>query len=164
MQIGEGFAGDAPDVAHVNTVLGERTGPVGVAWATALASPSAGHVPFVCVLQPNVPVRPLTLFVTKAAIVDDRHGGLVWGAAQAGVAGGVVDAVRDGTIDPSSVDDLALIAAVWVAPDARDAEAVYANNRRATALALEAGALGRPGVEDVLAAGEPWNPFFTPRG
>ena len=39
MLIGESYIGEGAEAAHVNTVLGERTGPVGVAWATALATP-----------------------------------------------------------------------------------------------------------------------------
>ena len=80
-QYGEGFVGGGPNAAHVNTVLGRRDGPVGVAWATALASPSAGHVPFVCVHRPNEAVVPFTLFVNKAAIDGDRHGPLTWGGS-----------------------------------------------------------------------------------
>ena len=80
-QYGEGFVGGGPNAAHVNTVLGRRDGPVGVAWATALASPSAGHVPFVCVHRPNEAVVPFTLFVNKAAIDGDRHGTLTWGGS-----------------------------------------------------------------------------------
>ena len=36
MQIGEGFAGEGPNAAHINTVLGSKDGAVGSAWATAL--------------------------------------------------------------------------------------------------------------------------------
>jgi len=43
IQIGEGFVGSGPNAAHTNTVLGTRSGPVGVAWASALATPSTGH-------------------------------------------------------------------------------------------------------------------------
>ena len=57
VQIGEGFAGDGVDAAHVNTVLGPRDGPIGGAWANALASPRAGHAPFVVVAEPNLPVQ-----------------------------------------------------------------------------------------------------------
>ena len=71
-QVGEGFAGEGADAAHVNTVLGLREGPVGTAWATALATPSAGHTPFLAVVRPNVPVQPPTLFVNKAAD-RERH-------------------------------------------------------------------------------------------
>ena len=46
IQIGEGFVGSGVNAAHTNTILGARSGPAGVAWATALATPRAGHVPF----------------------------------------------------------------------------------------------------------------------
>jgi 5,6,7,8-tetrahydromethanopterin hydro-lyase len=145
----------------VNTVLGPREGPAGTAFATALATPSAGYAPFVVVLQPNLPVKPFTLFVNKAAIAGEAHAALTWGAAQAGVAGGVADAVADGSVPRAGLDELALIAAVWVAPAARDADAVYRNNRAATHAALAAGRARRPETDAVLAArAAPWNPFF----
>ncbi len=86
MFIGESYIGEGAEAAHVNTIFGERSGPVGVAWATALATPSAGHTPFVAVVIPGLPVKPMTLFVNKAPIAGDEHGTLTWGAAQAGVA------------------------------------------------------------------------------
>jgi 5,6,7,8-tetrahydromethanopterin hydro-lyase len=162
MQIGEGFAGDGPDAAHVNTVLGPKQGPVGTAWATALATPRLGHAPFVVVVRPNVPVKPFTLFVNKAAVDGDneRHAQLTWGAAQAGVAAGVTAAVRHGVVSEADADELLLIAAVWVNPAAADARSVYANNESATLAALTAGRDGRPSVVEMLAAGAPENPFF----
>lgn len=163
MQIGEAFVGEPPNAAHVNTVLGEKSGPVGTAWATALATPRQGHSAFVVAFQPGLAVKPATLFVNKAAIDGERHGSLTWGAAQAGVARGVTEAVRAGNLPSGDVDDLVLIAAVWVDPAADDEEAVYENNAEATRLALEAGARGQPRLEDVLAAGEPWSYFFRAR-
>jgi 5,6,7,8-tetrahydromethanopterin hydro-lyase len=160
--IGESFVGEGAEAAHVNTVLGGRDGPVGTAWATALAMPRPGHAAFVTILRPNLPVRPLTLFVNKAAMADERHGDLTWGAAQAGVAGGVADAVADGVISAEEAEDLLLIAAIWVNPAARDAALVYQNNRAATRKALENGATGAPKLDEILAARhEPANPFFT---
>src|SRR5262249_44257620 len=125
-----------------------------------LASPSAGHTPFVVALRPNVPVRPMTLFVNKATIAGDRHGTLTWGAAQAGVAAGVVDAVRTDVVSADAASSLLLITAVWVNPDAPDEEAVFANNRAATLAAITAGVCDTPSVRDVLAAGDPTNPYF----
>jgi 5,6,7,8-tetrahydromethanopterin hydro-lyase len=162
IQIGESFIGEGVNAAHVNTVLGSSAGPAGAAWATALATPSTGHAPFMAVLAPGVAVKPLTLFVNKAAITGDRHGRLTWGAAQAGVAGGVADAVADGVIAADIVDALVLIAAVWVNPAAEDEQLVYANNRLATRTALGNAAAGRPGVDEVLALRDrPTNPFFA---
>ena len=161
--IGEAFVGEGAEAAHVNTVLGDRHGAVGTAWATALATPRQGHIPFVAVLRPGLPVKPLTLFVNKAPVLDDAHANLTWGAAQAGVAGGVADAVAEGIISEQAAEDLVLIAAVWVDPNARNATLVYRNNRAATRIALQAGDLGTPKVADVLAAKDaPSNPFFTP--
>jgi 5,6,7,8-tetrahydromethanopterin hydro-lyase len=161
IQIGESFVGEGAEAAHINTVLGYREGPVGTAWATSLAMPRPGHVPFVTVLRPNLPVKPLTLFVNKAPVEGDLHADLTWGAAQAGVAGGVADAVADGVISAVDADQLLLIAAVWVNPKAADPDLVYANNRAATRTALENGRNGTPSVDEILAArAHPHNPFF----
>jgi 5,6,7,8-tetrahydromethanopterin hydro-lyase len=163
MLIGESYIGEGAEAAHVNTVLGERAGPVGVAWATALATPSAGHTPFVAVVIPGLPVKPMTLFVNKAPIAGDEHGTLTWGAAQAGVAGGVADAVSEGILSEADADQSLIIAAVWVNPAARDADQVYANNRAATREALRAAVAGTPQMAEVLAARHrPFNPFYSP--
>ena len=161
-QYGESFVGDGADAAHINTVLGLRDGPVGTAWATALATPRTGHIPFVAVVRPGLPVQPYTLFVNKAPIDGDEHGRLTWGAAQAGVANGVAYAVRDRVISSDLVDQLALIVAVWVNPEAGDERAVFENNAAATLAALRLGNAQGPTVADVLqAASSPTNPYFA---
>ena len=163
-QFGEAFVGEGVDAAHVNTVLGARGGPVEAAWATALATPRQGFAAFVTVLQPGLAVKPLTLFVNKAELVPGtEHARLTWGAAQAGVAAGVADAVAEGVVSAAAVDQLLLIAAVWVDPGASDERAVYENNRAATHRALANGAAGLPALADVLAARDaPRNPFLNP--
>jgi 5,6,7,8-tetrahydromethanopterin hydro-lyase len=160
--IGESYVGTGAEAAHINTVLGSRSGVVGAAWATALATPSAGHVPFIAVLAPGIPVKPLTLFVNKAAAASAEHANITWGAAQAGVAGGVADAVASGVISAGEAESLLLIVAVWVDQKAADADLVYANNRAATQAALAAGFSGHPPLDEVLAAAAaPANPFYA---
>jgi 5,6,7,8-tetrahydromethanopterin hydro-lyase len=161
-QIGESFVGEGAEAAHLNTVLGAKGSPVEAAWANGLATPTTGHARFVVVLQPGIPVKPMTLFVPKAELGEEGHRRMTWGPAQAGVASGVADAVAAGAIDAAAVDDLLLIAAVWVDPAAGDADLVFANNRRATAEALIAGANRTPAIDDVLARrDDPRNPFFA---
>ncbi len=164
-QFGEGFAGEGADAAHVNTVLGAAGGPVETAWATALATPSSGHAPFVCVVRPGS-ARPTTHAVREQGRDrGERHGHLTWGAAQAGVASGVAQCVSEGVIARDLAASGLLIAAVWVDWGADDADAVFENNRVATRMALTAGATGAPSVDDVLAeAAEPWNPFYRALG
>jgi 5,6,7,8-tetrahydromethanopterin hydro-lyase len=164
MLVGEGFAGSGAHVAHVNVVLGGRDGPVATAWATALATPRAGHIPFVCVARPGVPVEPPTLFVNKAPLAGPLHEQLTWGAAQAGVAGGVADWLRAAGWTLARAATHLVIAAVWVDPAATDAELVYAGNRAATAAALAA---TQPTQQTfaafISAAADPGNPYFRPR-
>jgi 5,6,7,8-tetrahydromethanopterin hydro-lyase len=163
MAIGESFIGEGAELAHINTVLGRRDGPVGAAWATALATPRAGHTPFIAVVRPGLPAKPMTLFVNKASIAGTAHADLTWGAAQAGVAAGVADAVANGVIHASACDALVLIAAVWVNPEASDADLVYRNNRAAILASLRAGAESAPSPADVLAVrDEPANPYYRP--
>jgi 5,6,7,8-tetrahydromethanopterin hydro-lyase len=160
--IGESYVGTGAEAAHINTVLGSRTGVVGTAWTTSLATPRAGHIPFITVLAPGIPVKPLTLFVNKAPAASDQHATITWGAAQAGVAGGVADAVASGVISVAEAESLLLIVAVWVDPKAADEDLVYANNRAATAAALAAGYSGGPSLAEVLAAAAaPANPFYS---
>jgi 5,6,7,8-tetrahydromethanopterin hydro-lyase len=163
MIIGESFIGTGVNAAHVNTVLGRREGPVGAAWATALATPRAGLAAFVAVAQPGVAVIPPTLFVNKAAIDGETHGTLTWGAAQAGVARGVALALEEGLIERDQTGELVLIAAVWVNPAADDSRAVYENNATATLEALRNGQSGGPATDEFLAAARsPFNPYFQP--
>ena len=74
--IGEAFIGDGVDAAHVNTVLGERDGPVGTRGRPRWPR----HAPVTCRSSPwccpGLAVQPMTLFVNKAAIEPGRHGEL----------------------------------------------------------------------------------------
>ncbi|HEV2362169.1 MAG TPA: formaldehyde-activating enzyme [Acidimicrobiales bacterium] len=162
--VGEAFEGEGADCAHVNVVLGRKGSPTEGAFVGALASPTPGHVAFLTVVRPDVPVRPFTLFVNKATLSGDEHSRLTWGAAQAGIASGVLDAVADGVIPAGDVDDLLLLAAVWVSPEAADEEAIYRNNRAAVLRALtRATRAQRPIEEAVALRDEPANPYFRSR-
>ena len=52
----------------------------------------------------------MTLFVNKATVdpANDKHARLTWGAAQAGVAAGVTNAVRKGVVNAQDADELVL--------------------------------------------------------
>jgi 5,6,7,8-tetrahydromethanopterin hydro-lyase len=162
-EYGESFVGEGVDAAHVNTVLGAIGGAVETAWVTALATPRAGHVGFVATVTPGIAVRPFTLFVNKAPLEGERHASLTWGAAHAGVAAGVMEAVAEGTVPEGEAAALLLIAAVWVNPLASDEQTVFQNNKAATVGALRAGRAGRPTVADALAARHtPHNAYYHP--
>lgn len=114
MLIGESFVGEGAEAAHVNTVLDDRDGPVGVAWATALATPRQGHTPFVAVLAPGIPVKPTTLFVDPAGASTLLLIAAVWVNPATGDAGLVYannraatrEALRAGRDGTPSIDDV----------------------------------------------------------
>jgi 5,6,7,8-tetrahydromethanopterin hydro-lyase len=120
--LGESFDGEGANAAHINLILGPKT-DLGQAYALAAASPGPGHIPFLTVLKPNLPVKPFTLFVAKAVLRDAAHEQMTWGPAQAGVAAGVTGVLLDGVLPAEAEDGWLAIALVWVDPNADDAEA-----------------------------------------
>lgn len=137
-RIGEGWSGAVPNGSHVNVVLAERGSPTAAAAISMLAHPAPGHTPvLVCVgATPDEyePVWPPTLMMNKGTALDDRHQTMTWGAAQLGIAQGVLDAVADGLIEASG--DLLVLVAVWVDPRAEDETAVRTANRAAVRKAI----------------------------
>ena len=137
-RIGEGWGGHAPNGSHVNIVLAHRGSPTAAAAISMLANPSPGHTPVLCCVgetpEQYEPIWPPTLMMNKATATEDRHQSLTWGAAQLGIAQGVLDAVADGLIEASG--DLLVLVAVWVDPRASDETAVRVANRAAVRKAL----------------------------
>ena len=86
MFIGEALAGDGNEVAHIDLMIGSKDGPVGVAFANALARQSEGHTNLLAVLEPNLSVKPATVMVTKVTIKGMKQVGQRFGPAQAAVA------------------------------------------------------------------------------
>jgi 5,6,7,8-tetrahydromethanopterin hydro-lyase len=133
---GEAWSGDVPNGSHVNLVVGKRGSPTAAAAASAFACPGPGHAPVMACLGAGNAVRPATIVLNKATVASDLHGRITWGAAQLGIADGVMDAVADGVIDPAAVGALVILVAVWVDPAANDETAVRAANRDAARQAL----------------------------
>ena len=164
LYIGEGFEGPGVNAAHINILLAPRNGPAGQAFASSLASPSQGHCPFMVIAQPNIPVKPMTLYVNKAEINGDLHANATWGASQAGIAKAVTEALLDGALPPEAEDEWAIVTANWVNPGCNDLDAVYLNNYNACRTAISAALACKPEraqLADVVNAIA--NPFYTPK-
>ena len=163
MYIGESLVGESPNAAHINLYIGPRSGPVGTALATAAAAPRQGYIPFMVILKPNVPVKPITLFCGKADLRGAVHENMNWGPAQIGVGEGVAKALLDGVFPPEAADEWCIIAAVWIAWGADNADAVYRNNRQATYEAADRAMKKSPSLVDIRQAlASSGNKFYTP--
>jgi 5,6,7,8-tetrahydromethanopterin hydro-lyase len=149
--IGEAWSGEVPNGSHLNVVVARRGSPTAAAIAGVLGSPRPGHAPFLACLSPGTVVRPMTVVINKSTISGEGElGRITWGAAQLGIAQGVLDAVADGLLDAGEAADVVVLAALWVDPAADDETAVKRANRAAMRAALE-DAIRPPSAGDVAA-------------
>jgi 4-hydroxy-tetrahydrodipicolinate synthase len=150
MRVGEALAGQGAEVAHIDLLIGKKDGPVAEAFAKAKATPSAGHEPLLALLEPNLTVKPETLIVPTVTITSMRQASMVYGPAQTAVAKAVIDSVADGTIPKAAIDELIMIANVFVHPTAVDRQRVYINNYKAMRHGIRKAIEGRPSIEELL--------------
>src|ERR1700710_2046825 len=109
MHIGEALVGEGNEIAHIDLLIGSKNGPVGHAFANALANQSAGHSNLLAVLTPNLAVKPATVLVTKVTIKGAKQAVQMFGPAQYAVAKAVADCVAEGTIPAAEADNLVIV-------------------------------------------------------
>src|ERR1700727_2611329 len=148
---GEALTGDGNELAHIDLVLGSKTGPVGQAFASAWVNNKDGFTNLMAVVTPNLPAKPDTLLTNKVTIKGEKQAVQMFGPAQAAVARAVVDAVAEGIIPTDQVDDLCLIVGVFIHWDATDDKKIFDYNYEAVKLALARALEGYPSVDKVLA-------------
>jgi 5,6,7,8-tetrahydromethanopterin hydro-lyase len=148
--VGEALAGDGNEIAHIDLLIGSKDGPVGVAFANALARQSEGHTNLLAVLTPNLAVKPSTVMITKVTIKEMRQAVQMFGPAQAAVAKAVADSVADGVIRKEEAENLACVCGVFIHPEAADAKKIYEFNYEATKLAVKNAMTGKPTVDEML--------------
>jgi len=148
--VGEALVGVGYEAAHVDIVIGEKNGPVGLAFTNALSNPSAGHTAILAVLRPNLPVKPSTLIVPKVTVKSMEDSEKVFGPAQAAVAKAIADAVEEGIIPRDKCEDWVIVVSVFVHPKARDYRKIYQFNYAATKLATRRALKGYPSIDKIL--------------
>src|SRR5688500_10496340 len=137
MYIGEALAGDGNEVAHIDLLIGSKDGPVGHAFAMALANQSKGHSNLMAVLTPNLLCKPATVLITRVTINGAKQAVQMFGPAQAAVARAVTDCVAEGTIPQSEADNLVIVCGVFIHWEADDDTKIYNYNYEATKLSIQ---------------------------
>ncbi|MFZ1314710.1 bifunctional 5,6,7,8-tetrahydromethanopterin hydro-lyase/3-hexulose-6-phosphate synthase [Methanothrix sp.] len=148
--VGEALIGKGPEVAHIDLIIGDKEGPVGVAFASGMAQLSAGHTPLLGVIRPNLPPKPSTLIVPKVTVKNMDQVAQIFGPAQMAVAKAVADSVAEGVIPRDQAEELLIIVSVYIDPQAKDYDAIYRYNYGATKLAVQRAMAGFPDVDKVL--------------
>ncbi len=150
IKIGEGLAGTGPEVAHIDLMIGRKDGPVGFAFAQAKAVPRERLEPLLAILEPNLMVKPETLLVPTVANRSMHQASLFGGPAQTGCAKAVMDSVEEGIIPKAAVDQLVIVATVFVHPTAVDRQRILINNYKAMRHAIRRAIEGRPSIDELL--------------
>src|SRR4051812_16455844 len=125
MFIGEALAGDGNEIAHIDLLIGDKNGPVGSAFANALAGQKQGHSNLLAVLTPNLICKPATVMITKVTIKGATQAVQMFGPAQAAVAKAVSDCVAEGVIPQAEVENLVIVCGVFIHWDAKDDTKIY---------------------------------------
>ena len=141
--------------AEPELIIGDLNGPVGTAFATLLGDQTAGHSRVLALLNGDVAVKPATLMVSKVTVKKNAYTNILMGSVQAGIAHGVLDAVRDGTIPREDADKICIIAAIWLYPEVVEAtdldfEDMFNTHRKSMHAAVRKAISGEPTIDWLL--------------
>lgn len=151
MYVGEALVGEGNEVAHIDLLIGDKAGPVGVAFANALARQSAGHSNLLAVLTPNLAVKPATVLITKVTIKGAKQAVQMFGPAQYAVAKAVADSVEQGIIPKDQTENLVIVCGVFIHWQAADDKKIFEYNYEATKLSIARAMKGEPSASEMIA-------------
>ena len=149
--VGESLVGDGNEIAHIDLLIGSKDGPVGTAFANALANQSRGHSNLLAVLTPNLICKPATVLITKVTIQGAKQAVQMFGPAQAAVAKAVADCVAAGVIPADKAEELVIVCGVFIHPQAEDNAKILKYNYEATKLSIQRAMKSLPTPAEITA-------------
>ena len=148
--IGESLVGEGNEIAHIDLIIGSKSGPAGAAFTGALSNQKDGFSTLLAVVTPNLPAKPDTLLFNKVTIKGAVQAVQMFGPAQAAVARAVVDSVESGVIPREKADDYCVLVGVFIHWDAKDDQKIYDYNYQATKESIARALGSKPSVNDVI--------------
>jgi 5,6,7,8-tetrahydromethanopterin hydro-lyase len=149
--LGESLVGDGNEVAHIDLIIGSKSGPAGAAFCQALANNKEGHTTLLAVVTPNLPAKPDTLLFNKVTIKGAKQAVQMFGPAQAAVARAVVDSVESGVIPRDKAEDYCVLVGVFIHWEASNDQKIYDYNYQAVKESIQRALAKKPTVADVIA-------------
>jgi 5,6,7,8-tetrahydromethanopterin hydro-lyase len=161
--IGESLVGEGNEVAHIDLVIGSKTGPAGSAFCNALTNNKDGFTTLLAVVTPNLAAKPDTILFNKVTIKGAKQAVQMFGPAQAAVARAVVDSVESGVIPRDKVDDYVVMVGVFIHWDAADDKKIYDYNYQATKESIQRALAKKPAINDVISGSKTAKHPFSPK-
>src|SRR5438046_8548749 len=152
--IGESLVGDGNEIAHIDLIIGSKSGPAGAAFTHALSNQKDGFSTLLAVVTPNLPAKPDTLLFNKVTIKGAAQAVQMFGPAQAAVARAVVDSVESGVIPREKADDYCVLVGVFIHWEASNDQKIYDFNYQATRESIQRALAGKPTVSEVIAGAQ----------
>jgi formaldehyde-activating enzyme len=145
LRVGEGFSGPPFfELAHIDLLVGVKEGPVGRAIAKALDEPRPSHELRI------INQRPRTLLVPTVTVRTEKQAGHVYDDATRGINLAIEASIEDGSLPQGALDDLVMIANVFVHPAAANRKRIEFNNYKAMRAAIRKAIEGRPTLEELI--------------
>jgi len=148
--LGESLVGDGNEIAHIDLIIGSKSGPAGQAFTQALTRNTDGFTTLLAVVTPNLPAKPDTLLFNKVTIKGAKQAVQMFGPAQAAVARAVMDSVAEGVIPKDKANDYVVLVGVFIHWQAASDEKIYKFNYQATKESIQRALAGKPTVDEVL--------------
>jgi 5,6,7,8-tetrahydromethanopterin hydro-lyase len=161
--LGESLVGDGNEIAHIDLMIGSKSGPAGSAFANALANNKDGFTTLLAVVAPNLPAKPDTILFNKVTIKGAKQAVQMFGPAQAAVARAVVDSVESGVIPRDKVDDMVVLVGVFIHWQAEDDNKIFDYNYQATKEAIARALKNEPKIDDVIARAKKEKHPYSPK-
>jgi 5,6,7,8-tetrahydromethanopterin hydro-lyase len=161
--LGESLVGEGNEVAHIDLIIGSKSGPAGAAFCNALSNNKDGFTTLLAVVAPNLPAKPDTIMFNKVTIKGAKQAVQMFGPAQAAVARAVVDSVSSGVIPQDKANDLCVSVGVFIHWDASDDSKIYDYNYQATKEAIQRAMANSPSVAEVIAGSKAAKHPFSPK-
>ena len=161
--LGESLVGDGNEVAHIDLIIGSKSGPAGHAFCNALTNNKDGFTTLLAVVAPNLPAKPDTIMFNKVTIKGAKQAVQMFGPAQAAVARAVVDSVEAGVIPAAKADDYCIAVGVFIHWEAADDKKIYDYNYQATKESIARALGNKPSVQEVIAGSKTAKHPFSPK-
>ena len=161
--IGESLVGDGNEVAHIDLMMGPKSGAAGHAFTQALSRNTDGFTTLLAVVTPNLPCKPDTLLFNKVTIKGAKQAVQMFGPAQAAVARAVMDSVNEGVISRQQANDFCILVGVFIHWQAEDDKKIYQYNYQATKESIQRALASKPGIDEVITGSKTAKHPFSPK-
>ncbi len=161
--LGESLVGEGNEVAHIDLIIGSKSGNAGTAFCNALANNKDGFTTLLAVVAPNLAAKPDTLLFNKVTIKGAKQAVQMFGPAQAAVARAVVDSLESGVIPRDKADDLCILVGVFIHWLADNDQKIYDYNYQATKESIARAMAKKPSLDEVIAGSKTAKHPFSPK-